>query len=82
MTNAVATQPENGLQTVTSVSEWHCQRFLFFGFVILCICHGRLTALDHSGKAMGIEIELLIAAADILLALLVAVSLPAREEIT
>ena len=34
------------------------------------------------GKVMGIEVELLIAAADILLALLVAVSLPAREEIT
>ena len=53
-----------------------------FGFVILCICNRRLTDLNHSGKAMGIEVELLIAAADILLALLVAVSLPAREEIT
>lgn len=31
---------------------------------------------------MGIEIELLIAAADIVIALLVAVSLPAREETT
>ena len=33
-------------------------------------------------KAMGIQIELLIAAADIALALLVAVSLPTREEPT
>jgi hypothetical protein len=31
---------------------------------------------------MGIEIELIIAAADVLLALLVAVSLPVREETT
>jgi hypothetical protein len=31
---------------------------------------------------MGIEIELIIAAADILLALLVAVSLPVREKTT
>jgi hypothetical protein len=31
---------------------------------------------------MGIEIELIIAAADIVLALLLAVSLPAREEIS
>ena len=31
---------------------------------------------------MGIEIELIIAAADIILALLLAVSLPVREETT
>jgi hypothetical protein len=33
-------------------------------------------------KAMGIQIELLIAAADIALALLVAISLPTQEEPT
>lgn len=34
------------------------------------------------GNVMGIEIELIIAAADIVLALLLAVSLPVREETT
>ena len=34
------------------------------------------------GNVMGIEIELIIAAADLVLALLLAVSLPVREETT
>ena len=37
---------------------------------------------SSSNKLMGIEVELIIATADIVLALLLAVSLPTREETT
>ena len=37
---------------------------------------------SSSNKLMGIEVELMIATADIVLALLLAVSLPTREETT
>ena len=60
-----------------------CQnKFVSFRALRSLAMPSTIDCFNPLGKVMGIEVELLIAAADILLALLVAVSLPAREEIT
>ena len=78
MTNAEANPTKSSLQIVILVSKYTYvlqDQVALKPFTISAFW-------DYKNKAMGIQIELLIAAADIALALLLAVSLPTQEEPT